>query len=277
VSTEEQGLSNDSADSLAIIRSLFLESAAAVPAEIRDDWAHYVKAIVLDGMWTRPVLSKRDRSMITVAAVAAMRCPAELQTQVRAALANDLSSRVLCEVMLHVGGYAGLGVAREGLLVLGQVLGSNGVAGSAAHEQDERRGVSDGADRFVRGKAVLATLQPERADLPPPVPPPFAPDWPRWLRETAFGDLWSRPHLNLIGRERITMAVLMVLNRPEELLSHFRIASSLGIPAVEVGEEIMHLAIYAGFPAAVDAMRIATGVFGQNGEAARTAKADDQT
>jgi 4-carboxymuconolactone decarboxylase len=267
MSTVAEGLADGVANGLGAMRSILLESVAAVPAEARGDWEHYVNDTVLNGMWTRSALSRRDRSLITVAAVAGLRCPMELQAQVRAALANDISSRALCEVVLQVGGYAGFGVAREAMSVLSQVLESRGVGVSSREEaaKDGYPASDHTTDRLSRAKAILDLLMPERADLPPPDPPVFAPDWPSWLRETAFGDLWARPHLTLIEREKVTMAVLMVLNRPEELQAHLRIASSLGIPPVEIGEQIMHLAIYAGFPASVDAMRIATGTLGQTG------------
>jgi 4-carboxymuconolactone decarboxylase len=240
-------------------RQIFLESIAAVPTEIQDDWGRLVNCTILDGMWARPTLPGRLRSLITIAALATLRCSEALKTQIRVGRGHGLSRRVLCELMLQVGGYAGFGVGQEGMLALKQVFDEEpdveredvdvAVATSAGPPLDE--------DRLARGTAILAILRPDRAGLPPPPPKSFAPDWRTWLVETAFGDLWARPHLSLIDRERITLAVLIALSREEELRSHVQIARNVGIPPLEIGEQIMHLAIYVGFPTAVAAIRIA--------------------
>jgi 4-carboxymuconolactone decarboxylase len=242
------------------VRYSFLQGVDRAPAEIRQAWAKYMSETVLDGMWARPVLSRRDRSLITVAALAALRCPTALNTQLEVALQSGVSAETLGEVILQVGGYAGLGIAEEAMVALTTVLGRDG---SEHNDGPEPEGVYPG-DRFARGREILATLRPDLADRPGPPPHPFAPEWSGWLTETAFGDLWSRSGLTLIERERVTLAVVIALGRETEVRSHLGIASNLGISPNELGEEIMHLAVYAGFPAAVDAMRLAADVLSRN-------------
>jgi 4-carboxymuconolactone decarboxylase len=246
-------------------RQIFLESVAAVPIEIQDDWARLVNGTIVDGMWARPALPGRLRSLITIAALATLRCPEVLKTQIRVGRGHGLSRRVLCEVMLQVGGYAGFGVGQEGMLALKQVFDEE----PNVEREDVPVVTGDGPlpdeDRLARGTAILAILRPDRAGLPPPPPTPFAPDWRTWLVETAFGDLWARSHLSLIDRERVTLAVLIALSREEELRSHVQIALNIGIPPLEIGEQIMHLAIYVGFPTAVAAIRIAGDVLEGDG------------
>jgi alkylhydroperoxidase/carboxymuconolactone decarboxylase family protein YurZ len=246
-------------------RQIFLESVAAVPVEVQDDWARLVNCTIVDGIWARPNLPWRLRSLITIAALATLRCRDVLKTQIRVARRQGLSRRVLCEVMLQVGGYAGFGIGQEGMLALKQVLDEE----PNVEREDVPVAANDGPlpdeDRLARGTAILAILRPDRAGLPPPPPKPFAPDWRTWLVETAFGDLWARPHLSLIDRERVTLAVLIALSREEELRSHVQIARNVGIPPLEIGEQIMHLAIYVGFPTAVAAIRIAGEVLEEGG------------
>jgi len=163
--------------------------------------------------------------------------------------------------MLQVAGYAGLAVGLEGMHALREVFDAE----SAPEPETPEAGAADGArdvpeDRFERGRAILAILRPERAQAPPPARDEVAPDWRTWLIGTAFGDLWARPGLTLVERERITMAVLIVLSHEAELRSHVTIASNLGIPPTEIGEQIMHLAFYVGFPTAVAAIRVASQV-----------------
>jgi 4-carboxymuconolactone decarboxylase len=242
--------------------SLLFESLDAVPLEIRDDWRRYVERTVVD-MWDRQQLSKRNRSMITVAALSALRDTEELRTQIRVALRNAVSRPELCELMMQVAGYAGFSAGRAGMAALKEVFDAE----PAAKPAPSGRPLApvESQDRVERGLATLAKLQPARAPAAPSraLAAPFAPDWRAWLIGTAFGDLWPRPGLSFAERERITLAVLIALGREAELHQHCAIASNLGITPEEIGEEIMHLAVYIGFPTAVTAMRVAVGALGE--------------
>jgi alkylhydroperoxidase/carboxymuconolactone decarboxylase family protein YurZ len=164
--------------------------------------------------------------------------------------------------MLHVAGYAGLGIGLEGMLVLRQVFDSEGGPESGTLPEGGQTAKSPGDEEHpLDVPALLAQLRRERAGAPP-APDAFIPDW-RAFMDRAFGDLWTRPGLTLAERERITIAVLIVIGPDRELGLHMRNASALGVPAREIGEEIMHFAIYGGFPAAVRALRVAREVLGQ--------------
>ena len=76
-----------------------------------------------------------------------------------------------------------------------------------------------------------------------------------------MGDVWSRPGLDIKSRSMITVAALTALHRPEELRVHVRGALNLGISRQEICEIIMHMAIYGGFPVALEGLRIASEVF----------------
>jgi alkylhydroperoxidase/carboxymuconolactone decarboxylase family protein YurZ len=241
-------------------RRIALESADVVPAEIRADWKRYLTDTVLDGIWERPALPPRDRSFITVAALATLQCRAELRMQLRIALEHGLSRAELCELMLQVAGYAGLGAGHEAVVVLEEVFASESVA------TDDRAGSVDesltgGVDeRVARGAAMISRLNPEITVPTRAEQRQLVDDWMDWLIGTAFGELWSRPNLTLVERERVTLAVLIVRGQEGELRSHIPIALHLGIDPAEIGEIIMHLGVYAGFPTAVSAMRTARDV-----------------
>jgi 4-carboxymuconolactone decarboxylase len=84
------------------------------------------------------------------------------------------------------------------------------------------------------------------------------------LTETVvYGDLWERPGLSKRDRSLITMAALMALGRSDQLRGHVERALGNGVTREEIGEAITHLAIYAGWPAAMTAARIAKGVLDQ--------------
>jgi 4-carboxymuconolactone decarboxylase len=85
-------------------------------------------------------------------------------------------------------------------------------------------------------------------------------DFQRWITETAWGGVWSRPDLDLRTRSLITIAILGALNH-DELELHLRAARNTGVTPEEVREALLHVAVYAGVPAANRAFRVAKGVY----------------
>lgn len=86
-------------------------------------------------------------------------------------------------------------------------------------------------------------------------------DFQRLLTEFGWGTVWSRPQLEPRIRSMITVAMLIALNRPHELETHLRGALRNGVTELELREQIVHSILYCGFPAAVDATRVADRVF----------------
>jgi 4-carboxymuconolactone decarboxylase len=76
-----------------------------------------------------------------------------------------------------------------------------------------------------------------------------------------YGDIWERPELSKRDRSLVTVAALIALNRPEQLRSHLVRARENGVTQQEVVETITHLAFYAGWPNAVNAIAVAKEVF----------------
>jgi 4-carboxymuconolactone decarboxylase len=76
-----------------------------------------------------------------------------------------------------------------------------------------------------------------------------------------FGDVWERPGLSKRDRSLITCAVLVALQRPDQLRIHLGRALENGVSKDELSELITHLAFYSGWPTAVTAAGIAKGIF----------------
>jgi 4-carboxymuconolactone decarboxylase len=85
-----------------------------------------------------------------------------------------------------------------------------------------------------------------------------------------FGEIWSRPHLNLRERELITLAANVALARPHGTHSHYRSARHLGITHEEIMELIIHVGHYAGWPAIAHAIIQYEEVLKEDAEKART-------
>ena len=90
----------------------------------------------------------------------------------------------------------------------------------------------------------------------------IAPDFAQYLIEFPFGDIYSRPGLDLRSREIATVAALTALgNAAPQLKVHIGAALHVGLTQDEIIEVIMQMAVYAGFPAALNGLFAAKEVF----------------
>jgi 4-carboxymuconolactone decarboxylase len=83
------------------------------------------------------------------------------------------------------------------------------------------------------------------------------------VTEYCWGAVWGRDELPLKTRSLLNLAMISVLNRPQELRTHIRGALTNGVTRDEIREVFMQVAIYAGVPAAVDSFRIARQTFAE--------------
>lgn len=82
----------------------------------------------------------------------------------------------------------------------------------------------------------------------------------------AWGGIWCRPGLSLRDRSLLTLAVLVARGREEELAGHIRGAMRLGVTRAELEEVFIHVGLYAGFPMAVGANRVAQRVLAETAD-----------
>lgn len=92
----------------------------------------------------------------------------------------------------------------------------------------------------------------------------FTADFQDLLTRYAWGDVWTRPGLDRRMRCCITVAMLVALNRDEELALHMRAALDNGVTAEELKEVLLQSAIYCGIPAANAAFRVASEVLARS-------------
>lgn len=79
----------------------------------------------------------------------------------------------------------------------------------------------------------------------------------------AWGEIWTRPGLPRETRSLITIALLVALNRPEELRMHIRAAFQNGVSRDQIKEVLLHATIYCGVPAANSAFHAAEAVLAE--------------
>lgn len=92
----------------------------------------------------------------------------------------------------------------------------------------------------------------------------FDSDFVRFITETAWGSIWSRPGLDLKIRHMVTIAILAALGREHELTLHINATPNTGVTSDELREVLLHVAGYAGIPAANTAFGIAKKLYAES-------------
>ncbi len=119
--------------------------------------------------------------------------------------------------------------------------------------------------RYERGLEKLREIDGDAGERVLESLSDIAPDFARYLIEFPFGDIYSRPGLDLKSREIAVVAALTAMgNASPQLKVHIQGALNVGVSRAEVVETIMQMAVYAGFPAALNGLAAAKEVFRQN-------------
>jgi 3-oxoadipate enol-lactonase/4-carboxymuconolactone decarboxylase len=117
---------------------------------------------------------------------------------------------------------------------------------------DSPRDIGMGIRRQVLGDAHVDRAHAQTT--------PFTAAFQDFITRVAWGDVWARPDLDRRTRSCVTLAVLTALGHDAEIALHVRAALRNGLSPTEIGEVLLHTAVYAGVPAANRAFAIAQGV-----------------
>lgn len=118
------------------------------------------------------------------------------------------------------------------------------------------------SERYTKGLEMLRKIDGRAGEAVVEGLRDIAPDFARYLVEFPFGDIYARPGLDLKSREIAVVAALTALgNAKPQLKVHIGAALHVGCGREEVLEVIMMMAVYAGFPAALNGIAAAREVF----------------
>jgi len=118
------------------------------------------------------------------------------------------------------------------------------------------------SERFITGQEMLQKVDGKGGDAVVESLQDIAPDFAQYLIEFPFGDIYSRPGLDLRSREIATVAALTAMgNAAPQLKVHIAAALHVGLTQEEIIEVMMQMAVYAGFPAALNGLFAAKEVF----------------
>jgi 4-carboxymuconolactone decarboxylase len=116
--------------------------------------------------------------------------------------------------------------------------------------------------RFEAGmrtrRAVLGDAHVDRAGANAT---PFDEPFQELITESAWGNVWSRPEWTKRERSMVTIALLAALGQDDEVAMHVRATANTGATREDIREALLHVAIYAGVPAANHAFKIAKATY----------------
>lgn len=122
----------------------------------------------------------------------------------------------------------------------------------------------DEKDRYENGMTVRrAVLGDAHVDRTLTKRNDFNSEFQEFITRYAWGDIWTRPGLPRHSRSLITIAMLIALNREDELRMHLKAAFNNGVTRDELKEVLMQSGIYCGLPAANAAFHLAEAVFAE--------------
>ena len=123
------------------------------------------------------------------------------------------------------------------------------------------------SERYITGQKMLQQVDGKGGEAVVNSLKDIAPDFARYLLEFPFGDIYARPGLDLRSREIAPVAALTAMgNAAPQLKVHIAAALHVGLTQEEIIEVIMQMAVYAGFPAALNGLFAAKEVFAANGK-----------
>ncbi len=123
-------------------------------------------------------------------------------------------------------------------------------------------------ERRARGLATLGVITGTDPEARIAKLTDIAPELGDWIIDFAYGDVVSRPQLDLRSRELVTVAALTALgNARPQLIAHIGAALNAGCQPQEILEVVLQMAVYAGFPASLNGLSAVREVFVQRGVA----------
>ena len=249
----------------AILASMFVGAAASVqggqpnvtsrkpsPDDVRavaPALEKYTQERLYGEVWKRRGLNRRDRSIVTVAALVARNLTPPMRYCFGEALDNGVKPRELSEIITHLAFYSGWANALAAIGPAKEVFAARGI----------------GADQVPSASPALLPLnEAAEADRATRVGAQFGSVVPGLVQYTAdplFRDLWLRPDLAPRDRSLVTVSALIASGQVAQIPYHLNRAMDNGLTQGEAAEVLTHLAFYVGWPNVFSALPIAKEVF----------------
>ena len=225
---------------------------------IAPDLARLTVEFAYGDVMSREALDLKTRQISTVAALAALgNAQPQLEYHINGALNVGCSPAQVIEAILLSTVYAGFPAALNGIFSAREVFQDRGITFTPNTSPT-------GNERYARGLRTLEQVSAGSGANVVKSLEDVAPDLARFIIEFAYGDIIARPGLDYRSKELATVALLTALGTAQPQLEvHINAALNVGASREEIVEVIQQMAVYAGFPAALNGITVAQEVFAE--------------
>ncbi|MGN6315633.1 carboxymuconolactone decarboxylase family protein [Trinickia sp.] len=226
-------------------------------AQVAPDLARFTVEFAYGDILSRPGLDLRLRQVATVAALMAH---GSLQPQLKYHMTGFLNAggepAELVEMLFQAVAILGFPVAINAVGIVREIFRERDLAFDPIAPVSD-----DGAARYQRGLEVLDDLMANPQEYMAKLES-TSPELARWSVEFAFGEIFAREGLDPKARQIAIISMLAAAgNRSDQLRLHMEAGVKWSLSRTEITEALMQLAVYAGFPSALNAFAVANAVF----------------
>ncbi|WP_353557633.1 carboxymuconolactone decarboxylase family protein [Paraburkholderia terrae] len=218
---------------------------------------HYTTHTVLDGLWKRPQLTPRDRSIVTLSVLISRGQTIEMPLHFRLALDNGVKPAELSEIITHLAFYSGWANATAAAGVAKRIFDERGIDANQLPLAD--------VDLLPLNQAA----EEQRARMVDENFGAIAPGVVQYTTDVLFRDVWLRPGLAPRDRSLVTASALVANGQVAQIPYHLNRAMDNGLTQEEASEVLTQLAFYAGWPNVFSAMPVFKEVFSKRASLAR--------
>lgn len=215
--------------------------------------ARFGSEVLTEDLWARNELSRRDRSIVTVAILIARHQSAELKHYVDVALDNGVTAAEISEIVTHLAFYSGWPNAMSAVAVTKDIFIARGIG---------REQLASASPELL---PLNQAMEKQRSTTVEQNVGAISPGLVKFTTQPLFLDLWQRPGLKPRDRSLVTVSALIAAGQSAQIGYHLNRAMDNGLTAEEAGEVVAHAAFYAGWPNAFSAVAVVSEVLRARG------------
>ena len=209
----------------------------------------YTRNSIEEGLWKRPDLSPRDRSIVTVSALIARNQTIGMLHYFNIALDHGVKPGEVSKIIAHLAFYAGWSNAFSAVAIAKDIFAQRGIGLDQLPPEAPKLLPLDETAEAARAKRVEQDVGP------------VAPGLVQYTGDLLFNDLWLRPALAPRDRSLVTVSALIAAGQVAQVPFHLHKAMDNGLTREQASEVLTHLAFYSGWPNAMSAVPVFKGVF----------------
>jgi len=250
---------------LAALNALAPQSAQAVQdalADIAPDMGRFIMEFAYGDVFTRPGLTPNLRQTATIAALTALGNAApQLRFHIEAGMAVGISPQAVIDIIYVATVFGGFPAGLNAIAAAREVFAGKGVAMPLPRSPEPET-----ADRRARGLAALAVTSRDAGQRVVESLADIAPEFAGFILDFSYGDVISRAVLTPAQKEvaMIAAAVARGTMAPQ-LAVHVKAAAAVGMTREQIVEVVIQMAVYAGFPAAINGLLTVREAFREMG------------